>query len=738
MKPKTICNVLLVLVMTMATLQSCTEEIDTSDRYTFTGNTIISYLRDYPEEYGEYTDLLDSVNVSDFSESKLSQLLSARGNYTCFAPTNEAIRNYLAHLVDSGVISEPSWDAPEFQKVNPNTNERDLLLSVRKTIVYNSLIDGGDEIEAYTTAEFSDRAELNHMLGLPNMYNRKLQMSTGNGTKYAVNGCNISDTNCDIYTINGRIHQVDKVIAPSTQTAADFFDKILTDKKYGYYALATLIKACGLSEELQKTEDEEYYHLRMTNQLEDLPQHPTYKGTGGPGPKSPGTLPEHRYYGYTIFAEDDAWWEKALGLADSTIIDLTEDELVKMIATYVTDHNLHLVSAGTGTNYMDKTNALNQFVTYHMISGKIEVSKLVIHFNELWYNLTDKQKRSSVMDYYTSMGTPRLLKTYEASVTADGKRNTIYLNRFPKLNAGFDGDYTELSCEESKKGIEISTKGNPEVYNAYIYKISDCLYFNDEIADCMGRERLRFDVSTLFPEMFTNDIRCNENYSYEHQCVGFPVSNKYRYLENMDISDNTRAYYLSGRLSDTYCWRSFQGDEFNIVGNYEVTLKLPPVPKDGIYELRLAINANDRRGMCQVYWGTNKTSLPAAGVPIDLRMGGTNWYVKGGSPMVSIAGYEQDVDGDDELNTENDKSMRNKMYMKGPNFYYVYGESTSVRQTPNSLRRIVLREEMKANETYYVQFKSVLRDPDTEFSFDYMELCPKEVFDNPLTPEDIW
>lgn len=427
MRSKKICHVLLALVTVMAMFQSCSEEIDTSDRYTFTGNTIISYLRDYPEEYSEYTDLLDSVNASDFSESKLSQLLSARGNYTCFAPTNEAIHNYLAHLVDSGIISEPSWDAPEFQKVNPNTNERDLLLSVRKTIVYNSLIDGGDEIEAYTTAEFSDRAELNHMLGLPNMYNRKLQMSVGNGTKYAINGCNISDTNCDIYTINGRIHQVDKVIAPSTQTAAEFFDKIVTDKKYGFYAWAVLIKACGLSEELSKTEDEEYYQLRMTNQLEDLPQHPTYKGTGGPGPKSPGTLPEHRYYGYTIFAEDDAWWEAALGLADSTIIDIAEEELAEMIAAYVTDHNLHLASAGTGTNYTDNSNALNQFVTYHMIPGKIEASKLVIHFNELWYNLTDRHKRASVMDYYTSMGIPRLLKTYEASVTADGKRNTIYL-----------------------------------------------------------------------------------------------------------------------------------------------------------------------------------------------------------------------------------------------------------------------------------------------------------------------
>lgn len=737
MKIKTICHLLLASAAVLGLLPSCSEEIDTSNRYTFTGKTIISYLKDFPETYSEYIDLLDSVNVSDFSDSKLSQLLSARGNYTCFAPTNDAIRNYLAHLVDSGVISEPDWDAPEFQKVNPNTNERDLLIATRKTIVYNSLIDGGDEIEAYMTSDFSDRAELNNMLGLPNMYDRKLQVSLGNGTKYAINGCNISDTNCDIYAINGRIHQVDKVISPSTQTVAQYFDKTITDKQHGYYTCAVLIKACGFLEELSKSEDETYYHLRMTGQLEDLPQHPTYKGAGGPEPHSPGTLPEHRYYGFTIFAEEDEWWEKVLGLT-FPITELSEEEVLDKVSSYVNDHNLHLPDANTGTDYTATNNSLNQFVTYHMIPGKIESSKLVIHFNELWYNGVDQQKQSSVMDYYTCMGTPRLLKAYEASETCEGKRNAVYLNRFPVLDNARAGKYTEISCEDNKRGVEVDTKGVLEMYNGYIYKISDCLYFNDDIAETFGKERIRFDVTTLFPEFFSNDIRCNENYRYDRQCVGIPVSSKYRYLENCDISDNTRFYYLSGRFNKTYWWASYQGDELNIVGNYEVTLKLPPVPKDGVYELRLALNVNDRRGMFQVFWGTNKTSLPASGVPIDMRMGGTVWYVKGGSSMESILGYEIDVDGDDELNAENDKKMRNNGYMKGPNVFYGYGESTSVRYRPNALRRIIVREEMKANQTYYVSFKSVLRDPDTEFSFDYMELCPKEVYDNPLVPEDIW
>ena len=42
---------LLPLVAGVALTQSCTEEIDTSSRYTFTGNTFLSYLEDNADVY---------------------------------------------------------------------------------------------------------------------------------------------------------------------------------------------------------------------------------------------------------------------------------------------------------------------------------------------------------------------------------------------------------------------------------------------------------------------------------------------------------------------------------------------------------------------------------------------------------------------------------------------------------------------------------------------------------------
>ena len=125
--------------VSLVCLWNCKENIDTSARYVFSEETILSYLEKH-EAYSSYVDILRQVNISKISDSKVSQLLSARGVYTVFAPNNEAIQKYLEDLVKEELIPEPSWDAfPNEQKLD----------SIRKVIVFNSIIDGGDELNAY-------------------------------------------------------------------------------------------------------------------------------------------------------------------------------------------------------------------------------------------------------------------------------------------------------------------------------------------------------------------------------------------------------------------------------------------------------------------------------------------------------------------------------------------------------------------------------------------------------------
>ena len=176
---------------------------------------------------------------------------------------------------------------------------------------------------------------------------------------------------------------------------------------------------------------------------------------------------------------------------------------------------------------------------------------------------------------------------------------------------------------------------------------------------------------------------------------------------------------------------NLNSDEIKAVGYYDLTFTLPPVPRYGTYEIRWGYDANVRRGMCQIFVGNKKDHLYAADIPLDLRK--TVW--------VGDTGFEPDT-GFDEYDAEVDKRMRNRGYMKGGNAWTEYGHGLytgrkcSAWQSP--MRRIIYRGPLDPNETYYLRAKSVLDSDKTEFMMDILEICPKEVYDNPENPEDIW
>ena len=78
----------LFLIFSVVALIGCTEDIDTSNRYVFKEQTAMGYLQKHAEDYSTYVDLLYKIPVSSVSKNTVGQLLSARGHYTIFAPTN--------------------------------------------------------------------------------------------------------------------------------------------------------------------------------------------------------------------------------------------------------------------------------------------------------------------------------------------------------------------------------------------------------------------------------------------------------------------------------------------------------------------------------------------------------------------------------------------------------------------------------------------------------------------------
>ena len=145
---------------------ACSEDVDTSARYVFKYENVLTYLQKH-EAYHEYADILTKVKIGKYSSSTVAQLLGVRGNYTVFAPTNQAIHNYLQTLVDEELISEPSWDA---------FTDSAKLDSIRKVIVFNSIIDGGDERDNfYYVSDFPEADKGEFILG--NLFDKKLSVS---------------------------------------------------------------------------------------------------------------------------------------------------------------------------------------------------------------------------------------------------------------------------------------------------------------------------------------------------------------------------------------------------------------------------------------------------------------------------------------------------------------------------------------------------------------------------------
>ena len=68
------------------TLTACSDEPDSENFYTFTGEMMSDFLKNRPE-YSEFATILERANKMD--------LLSTYGKYTCFAPTNDAISTFL-------------------------------------------------------------------------------------------------------------------------------------------------------------------------------------------------------------------------------------------------------------------------------------------------------------------------------------------------------------------------------------------------------------------------------------------------------------------------------------------------------------------------------------------------------------------------------------------------------------------------------------------------------------------
>jgi len=276
---------------------------------------------------------------------------------------------------------------------------------------------------------------------------------------------------------------------------------------------------------------------------------------------------------------------------------------------------------------------------------------------------------------------------------------------------------------------------NIQTYNGYIHSLQDMLIYDELVPKGVLHERLRFDSTTFLVEFINNGIRMSNstemsalNGGGSGARVAFPLN----YFDNVVsyTSENRFRYNVKG------AYNAWQSDTFQGWGDYDLAIKLPPVPTN-TYEFRIFYTPMSHGGMMQFYMGSSRNlqSMMALDIPLDVR-------IPISDPRIGSTHFYEE----DDLGVATDAALRNRGYMRGLFSYvdhpeYSDGNSTDHNMRSDarnaSLRKIMGRMVLKQSEEHWFRIKNVISDEtDLKWQFDYIEFVPIDVVDNDTYSED--
>ncbi len=384
----TVSRCIIVMAAVIIGFSACSDEVDSSDMYTFTGQTITTYLQDNADTYSNYAYILKRVKLSPKSASTISDLLSARGNYTCFAPSNEAIQSYL-----DSIFHTTNYDITQIPD------------SIAEYIARNSIIDTGDE-EAYLTSGFQSGA-----LETTNMDDRYITISfdtVSGGNAATIVNERSRIINPDVELANGVLHEVNHVLELSQATLPALLQQTDNTRIFSY-----LLQLTSWADSMQRYRDDDYEY-----------NHEEY-GFDQNGAQAPS--PEHRYYGYTAFVETDQTFHDHWGI-DLPVVDNGVVTNMDAILAQITQ-KCEQYYPNNSADYTSQDNAVNQFISYHLLPERISYDKLVIHYAEMGYSYKNPtQLTIDCFEYYETMGKQRRLIKLTEGAQTNGKRINRYVS----------------------------------------------------------------------------------------------------------------------------------------------------------------------------------------------------------------------------------------------------------------------------------------------------------------------
>lgn len=666
-------KVLAAIAMSTA-LVGCSEDIDESNLYTFTGETIEDFLNNRDDQFSSFNYILERANLKD--------VMSGYGTYTVFAPTNDAVAHYVDSLYDDMSNKELPHNGMTEKSLEGLTDS--LCSDIAKFHIANTQVMGVD---------MSSGTTISTMLGRD--LNTSIDSITGNTCVNTYSQITSMDNQLE----NGVVHVINQVLKRSNRLMSGEMEQL------GQFKLFTeALQRTGLADSLTRQSKSNINTVsNNTNKY---------------------WVPEECKEGYTIFAETDEVFKKH-GIETFEQLAAYANSVYENCAVsgsgwydYFRNNN---IKVSTGTDYSNPYNCLNLFLRYHIIPYAMAINKLVYDYNQI--------SKVYLYEYYQTMLPYTMLKVIQSKEDGSLLINRYMTNSTLTDTKGEQGNnHTVVSGHE---GIKIESV-DYQALNGYIHPIDKILVYDKEVPQGVLNERMRFDFTSLFSEMMSNTIRgmtkqeiaARAPFGYTDARVLFPSN----YFNNLRVynGEDTRLLYLPKNEGE---YPNFQGDEFLCIGAYDFAIKLPPVP-DGTYEIRIGYTAETARGMLQIYLGTSsdKSDMTAVDIPLDMRMMGDN-------PNIGWTNYlaEADLGIQTDKEMRNRGYMRGPIY-----YTHGKSSSEVARAWIRNLRRIVVRRPLSQGEYWLRFKTVLPNNTGTQFHLDYLEMCPSNVYNNQTYVEDMY
>lgn len=653
---------LLGLWTASATMTSCSDEPDASNYYTFTGEMVSDYLKNHAD-FSEFATIIQRAGMMD--------QMSAYGAYTCFAPTNEAINRYLTKkgLQSVSDLTDVQCD------------------SIARTHLVNNM---------YTTAEMNTG-----VIASPNMNRRYIEVSHGlddndNSVVYLNRNSHIIYELQDDSVENGIMQPVCEVLESSNRMLPDVMKENPTIKLF-----TEALDKTGLSSLISETYRDESY---------DPNDYDRYKYSSA-GNKETATAPDTKESGFTAFVPTDKVLEEKYGI--TTLEGLYEKACSIYDQMYPEDKDK---PGHSFENLSDDVNPLKRFIEYHILNRKMQGWNYLTPLNNICLETT----LMNPVDWYETLLPHTMLKVEKLtklSYADADQMNEIYLNR--RRDADYLGA-SKIRGAMVQKSVENEYEN--QAINGWYFYVDDILAFDEQTRDIVQNCRIRMDFSTIFPEFETNGIRQNGN--PKKQDPAYDTTAKYGrnyyfpdgYLKDTKIT----GYFIYRRPHDYY--DSYEGDECNLFGNFDFTFKVPPVPYEGDWQIRLGYAAETTRGIAQIYFDGEPQ-----GIPLDMTKQLDHSSLLG-------AAWNNNYDGmSDEDKAAEYKNLKNKGYYRGAMGGFCYNGENSTQKAGNfgnrkyCLRRVLCTVHIDPTKDHYLRIRCVSTGQ-TEFDLDYLELVPKSVY----------